>query len=127
MWHELTRQGYQDNKLDLSLDIKSIMETWTLKKGYPVLNITKEQTNSSTKLIITQQWFLLNPASNLYKQKSVYDTYKWFIPVTYTTKSKLNFDFETKPFWLKPNDTERKRLFLFFFADICCHKVFFYF
>ena len=95
------------------------MDSWTLKKGYPVLHINREQTNSSTKLNITQQWFLLNPASNIYKQKDVYDSYQWCIPVTYTSKSKLNFDFESKPFWLKPNDTERKSLFISLLNALC--------
>ena len=33
LWSELTNQGHLDLALDKSLDIKSIMDTWTLKKG----------------------------------------------------------------------------------------------
>jgi aminopeptidase N len=32
-----------------------------------------------------------------------YDTYKWYVPFTYTTKTELNFSFETKPVWLTPS------------------------
>jgi len=33
LWSELTNQGHLDLVLDKSLSIKSIMDTWTLKKG----------------------------------------------------------------------------------------------
>jgi aminopeptidase N len=106
LWHELTIQGHKDYSLDLTLNIKTIMDTWTLKMGYPVVYIIKhvDLTNNSTYLLISQKWFLLNPMSKFYKQPKIYDTYKWFVPFTYTTKYELNFEFESKPFWIKPND-----------------------
>jgi hypothetical protein len=63
-----------------------------------------------TKLVIKQKWFLLNPLSKLLlkSSSSIYETYKWYVPFTFTTKSKLNFDFETKPYWLKPNEFQCK-------------------
>jgi len=36
LWKELTNQGHADNTLQANLTIKEIMDTWTLKKGYPV-------------------------------------------------------------------------------------------
>ena len=107
LWHELTVQGHTDYTLDSTLSIKTIMDTWTLKMGYPVVNIRKhvDLPDNSTHLLISQKWFLLNPMSKFYKQPKIYDTYKWFIPFTYTIKNELNFEFESKPFWIKPNDT----------------------
>ena len=35
------------------------MDTWTLKKGYPVVMIDRDYENNKAKL--TQKWFLLNP------------------------------------------------------------------
>ena len=114
LWHELTLQGHKENKLDLSLSVKTIMDSWTLKKGYPVVfvkrifdvNESNETSTTTSELVVTQRWFLLNPSSKAYNQKSVYTNYKWYVPFTYTTKSELNFEFESKPYWLMPNDTE---------------------
>jgi aminopeptidase N len=33
LWQELTNQGHIDNTLDRNLDVKNIMDSWTLKKG----------------------------------------------------------------------------------------------
>ena len=41
LWHELTLQGHTDKTLDSNLNIKTIMDSWTLKMGYPVVNIEK--------------------------------------------------------------------------------------
>ena len=89
------------------------MDSWTLKKGYPVISIKRlDFENSSeataTVLVIKQNWFLLNPLAKSYKQKSVFDSYRWYVPFTFTRKSELNFEFESKPYWLMPNQTESK-------------------
>jgi aminopeptidase N len=107
LWEELTLQGHVDGVLDSNLTIKEIMDTWTLQKGYPVVIINRVDGN---KIQIKQQWFLLNPLNKMQqgKNRTVYASYRWYVPFTYTTKSELNFHFETKPVWLKPNDSERK-------------------
>ena len=142
-------QAHIDNTLERNMDVKKIMDSWTLKKGlkfwiklsfalinynllisfiknkkgYPVVQIVINRVitsfNSSQKLFnitnfydttlnIKQKWFLLNPLSKplLPSFSSLYNSYKWYIPLTFTTKSKLNFDFENRPYWLKPNDLE---------------------
>ena len=114
LWDQLTIQGKKDNKLDSNLDIKTIMDSWTLKKGYPVINIKRldfenSSEATSTLLILKQSWFLLNPLSKVYKQKELYHIFKWFVPFTFTRKSELNFAFESKPYWLTPNQTESKK------------------
>ncbi len=132
LWQELTNQGHIDSTLDRGLSVKLIMDSWTLKKGYPVVHIERilaqdqqvQQPLGSnatvlyeTTLRIKQKWFLLNPLSKMLTPGSVglYNSYKWYVPFTFTTKSKLNFDFETKPFWLKPNDAQCKyKIFIFF-------------
>lgn len=107
LWKELTKQGHIDGVLDTNLDIKEIMDTWTLQKGYPVVQIDRLAGN---RIQIKQQWFLLNPLNKLQssQNKSEYESYRWYVPFTYTTSNELNFQFEAKPVWLKPNQTERK-------------------
>ena len=102
LWEELTKQAHLDETLDSSLNIKDIMDTWTLQKGYPVVYLdTKYSTDNETIISIKQNWFLLN---NLNKTNET-NKYKWYIPFTYTTSNELNFNFESKPIWLKPNDS----------------------
>ena len=78
------------------------MDTWTLKKGYPVVMIDRDYENNKAKL--TQKWFLLNPE----KQYAIEGTQKWYIPFTHTTQRGLinSFTFEAAPYWLKPEDND---------------------
>lgn len=107
LWTEFTRQGHVDKTLDVSLDIKDIMDTWTLKKGYPIVTVTR-RTDNPRIVSVKQDWFLLNRLSKFYgqEQSKFYSNYKWYVPFTFTTKTLANYSFESKPFWLKPNDTE---------------------
>ena len=79
LWSELTTQGHNDKTLDLNLDVKTIMDSWTLKMGYPVVTIRKELniTDNLYVLKITQQWFLLNPLNKMNNQRKLFDTFKW--------------------------------------------------
>jgi glutamyl aminopeptidase len=84
------------------------MDTWTLQKGYPVLQIDR----NGTKLKLTQKWFLLNPLNSAQNNSIEYKKYKWYIPFTYTTKKIQDFDIESRPNWFNKNDAE---CILFFF------------
>lgn len=108
LWSELTSQGHLDSNLNRNLNIKSIMDTWTLQKGYPVVYVERVNTNRQRVTYkLTQKWFLLNPQSKMLNSKA-YSNYKWYVPFTYTSKSMLAFDFESPPFWLLPSDNESK-------------------
>ena len=75
LWEELTVQAHIDQTLDKSLDLKDIMHSWTLRKGYPVLDIFRE----SNKLVLTQRWFLLNPLNKIERENATeYQEYRWF-------------------------------------------------
>ena len=105
LWSELTEQAYADGTLDKSLNVTAIMNTWTLQKGYPVLNIKR----MANKLELTQNWFLLNRLNKVENNPSEYDSYKWYVPFTFTTKNLRNFSFESKTYWLKPTDTKSRK------------------
>ena len=49
-----------------SIDVKQIMDTWTLQMGYPVVTVTREYGRSDGNLHFRtkQERFLLNPHSN---------------------------------------------------------------
>jgi aminopeptidase N len=103
LWDELTKQAYNDSKLDHSLNITSIMNTWTLKKGYPVVSIVRNY--SENLMTLRQEWFLLNPLNKV--SVTELRNYKWFIPFTYTTQSELSFELESNVTWFEPEYTER--------------------
>ncbi|CAF4526114.1 unnamed protein product, partial [Rotaria sp. Silwood2] len=82
--------------------IKTIMDTWTLQEGYPLLIVTRNNTDNSISL--SQKRYLLDPqASN---QTSAYVNpftsfpFQWYIPFNYMTSTRRSsFD------WLAPNQT----------------------
>ena len=46
----MTKQAYIDKTLSEKLSVKLIMDTWTLKKGYPVVMIDRDYENNKAKL-----------------------------------------------------------------------------
>lgn len=61
------------------MDVKTIMDTWTLQMGFPLVTINRGK--SSGKATATQKHFLLDPNANV-TVSSPYD-YKWYVPLTY--------------------------------------------
>ncbi len=47
---------------------------------------------------------------NIYNYENNFSNYliHRYVPFTFTRKSELNFAFESKPYWLMPNQTESK-------------------
>jgi len=76
---------------NLNIDVKTVMDTWTTKAGYPVVSIV---INDNGVLNITQERFLLR---NLDKTST---NITWFVPITFATQSKPNFNNMTPKFWL---------------------------
>ena len=107
LWLYLTTRAHADGTLDKSLTVKQIMDTWTLQMGYPVVHVERSK-QSKDKLVLNQQWFLLNPLSKFREPNNpVYASYKWFVPFTYTTRKEGLFVFESNVTWLKPTDIDR--------------------
>ncbi|SPP82441.1 thyrotropin-releasing hormone-degrading ectoenzyme [Drosophila guanche] len=69
------------NSLPEFADIKTIMDTWILQSGYPVLNVRR-----NASLVLTQNHFSFNESRRE----------RWWIPLTYTTQSEQNFS-DTRP------------------------------
>uniref|UniRef100_A0A1B0AL91 Peptidase M1 membrane alanine aminopeptidase domain-containing protein n=1 Tax=Glossina palpalis gambiensis TaxID=67801 RepID=A0A1B0AL91_9MUSC len=72
------------DNLNLGIDVKTIMGTWTEQMGLPVVNV--EQLDAVTWRL-TQKRFFSNPQD----YDGVYDDspfdYKWSIPITYKTSA----------------------------------------
>jgi aminopeptidase N len=75
------------------------MKNWTNKKGYPVVQITR---NGNNQLSLSQRWFLLISSKKISSNLTEYNSYKWWIPVSLTSSDELDFNFEKRPIWLDP-------------------------
>ena len=81
LWNALSKSS---NK-----DIKTLMEQWTTKSGFPLILVSEE----NDKIKISQEKFSYNPENN--------DQSEWIVPIKYNslinnTKSKQTHLLETK-------------------------------
>ncbi|XP_032687648.1 putative aminopeptidase-2 [Odontomachus brunneus] len=75
--------------------VKTIMDTWTTKAGYPVVSVA---INDEGVLHVTQERFFLR---NLNKTST---DITWWVPLTWTSQSKSNFDNTTTKYWLSTKE-----------------------
>lgn len=92
LWNTWTKSGHKHDTLPKELDIKTIMDTFTLQAGYPVLQVHKNETN----FILTQSRYKL-PSND------PNDTSKWFIPITFSTKNIPQSEIPKK--WFRNDET----------------------
>ncbi|XP_071627911.1 aminopeptidase N-like [Temnothorax longispinosus] len=83
----------------MNIRIKEVMDMWIVQNRYPVLNVTMNYHTGNYKtageLVITQKCFHATEGTNN----------KWWIPITYTDESRLNFSNTMPIFWLEPDET----------------------
>ncbi|GAB0092441.1 Aminopeptidase [Sergentomyia squamirostris] len=94
LWQTMSELGHKFQVLPPELEVKDIMDTWTVKAGYPILSVMRNGTN----LVITQQRYMLPQADA--KDKS-----RWFVPITFLSPS-LPVTSETPSYWMTENDDE---------------------
>lgn len=77
LWDIMTVQGHLHQILPVDYDIKTIMDTWTLQPGFPVVTVTRSANSSDIKL--TQHRFnLTSPNAS--------DSSLWFIPINFESQ-----------------------------------------
>jgi len=78
--------------------VQDFFEPWTTQPGYPVINVTI----TNDIITVTQERFLLKEAEE--------SELKWYVPLTWTTKSEAPGGFEntTPKEWILPNETSKQ-------------------
>lgn len=104
LWNALTNQAQADGKNHI--DVKDIMDTWTLQMNYPVVTVTRDFQNLN-QVHVRQERFLIDPtAEDLGRFSSPYN-YKWTVPLTITSSNTKNFDStDGDVHWLYKEDTQ---------------------
>ncbi|CAF3448231.1 unnamed protein product [Rotaria socialis] len=82
--------------------VKTIMDTWTLQEGYPLLTVTRSNIDNSISL--SQKRYLLDPRTSnqtsIYVNPFTFFPFQWYIPFNYmTSMGSSSFN------WLAPNQT----------------------
>ncbi|XP_033167366.1 aminopeptidase N isoform X1 [Drosophila mauritiana] len=83
LWHFLTIEAKSSGLLDNSRSVKEIMDTWTLQTGYPVVKVSRHPNSDVIRL--EQVRFVY---TNTTRED---ESLLWYIPITFTTDSQLNF------------------------------------
>lgn len=91
LWNVFTYAGHKQGTLPKDFTVKEIMDSYTLQAGYPVLEVKQNGTN----IILTQTRYIL--PSNQHN-----DTSKWFIPITFSTRSQQGGAIPSA--WFKANE-----------------------
>ncbi|XP_069101890.1 uncharacterized protein [Argopecten irradians] len=85
LWYAMGNQTIKDGH---AMDVKAIMDTWTLQMNFPVVTVTRLD---GSKVKVTQNRYLRNPdAKDPGRFTSKYG-YTWTIPLTFTTSDNPNF------------------------------------
>ncbi|XP_064118220.1 aminopeptidase N-like isoform X2 [Macrobrachium nipponense] len=96
LWEFLTNAAHEEGTLPLDLTVKTIMDTWTLQKGFPLVTVVRNGNNSAK---ITQEQFYLD------KQTLHEHRQRWWIPATYTSQENLSFEDTRVKFWIHEKET----------------------
>ncbi|XP_077980593.1 aminopeptidase N-like [Glandiceps talaboti] len=90
---------------DKGNDVKTIMDTWSLQAGHPLVTVTRTDTD---KAVITQTHYLLDPNDEPSEEYGTFG-YEWYVPLTYTHQSR-NQIYQPLEAWLTPGESETEIL-----------------
>ncbi|XP_063887402.1 aminopeptidase N-like [Scylla paramamosain] len=100
LWDFLTQAAHQDLTLAKDVTVKTIMDTWTLQMGYPVVKVTRSA--DGTSATVTQERFLLRKDAN----STDTHVYRWWVPLSYTTQATADFSKTAPSRWLSKTDSK---------------------
>merc|ERR1719464_939165 len=104
LWHYLTEQAHRDKTLPVDMDVKTVMDTWTLQMGFPVIAVTRDYNSGTAD--VRQSRFLFSTSAP--ESSSTSPAYRWWVPITFAPAGG-NFNDTFPKAWLR-EDQERKRV-----------------
>ena len=96
LWRALEAAALEDDSFLGGYGMGTIMESWSLQKGYPIVNV--QMGDGENQLTLTQERYFLDP--NLGSAPE-----QWYIPINYAL---AGGDFDTIPppsLWMGPNSS----------------------
>ncbi|XP_017008819.3 aminopeptidase Ey-like isoform X2 [Drosophila takahashii] len=94
LWVSLTQAAHRNGSLPRNYEIKTIMDSWTLQTGYPVVNVTRDYTAKSARL--SQERYLRN--TQIPRDQRVGC---WWVPLSYTTEKEKDFSNTVPKAWME--------------------------
>lgn len=94
LWECLTEEAHKQDSLPKNVTVKQIMDAWTLQTGYPVITVNRDYKKQTAE--ITQVRYL----ADAIRSRQDLDTC-WWVPLSYTTKSELDFNNTQPEAWLE--------------------------
>lgn len=95
LWAALQTQIKRANPSQ-SISVKTVMDTWTTKAGYPVVSVTIDDKGA---VHVAQKRFLLRNLNDTSTNVT------WWVPLTWQTQSKSDFNDLTVRHWLNTSET----------------------
>ncbi|XP_039290198.1 aminopeptidase N isoform X3 [Nilaparvata lugens] len=96
LWRAVTVEAA--SSLPQGVDVKQIMDTWTLLPGFPVVTVHRDY-EQGTASVTQERYFVLNEFTS---------EDKWWVPVSYTTQSEMDFNNTQPKIWLEPSKPTKK-------------------
>ena len=78
------------------MDVKTIMDTWTLQIGFPVINVVRSYRDNTAR--ITQERFLVGKDS---------EDISWWVPITFTAAGDT-FENTYSKLWMKQSEKSKE-------------------
>jgi len=102
LWRHLTVQGHKDKHLPVDLDVKTIMDTWTLQMGFPVVTVKRNYEDKTAH--VTQERFLIGKSKENTNESK---PYSWWIPLTFTAAGE-SFENTYSENWMKEGEQSKE-------------------
>ncbi|KAJ8889370.1 hypothetical protein PR048_008869 [Dryococelus australis] len=96
LFSSLDEEWLQDSP-ERPVSVAEVMNTWTLQNGYPLITVTRDYNTGA--VTVTQEWFLLQSSESS-------DDRRWWVPLTYTSQSQIDFSNTSTRQWINSSESE---------------------
>ncbi|XP_066270939.1 thyrotropin-releasing hormone-degrading ectoenzyme-like [Branchiostoma lanceolatum] len=115
LWQCLTEAAQEDGR---NVQVKEVMDTWTLQMGFPVVTVTRDYSNG--RVTVSQRHFLYDPEVNV--SNSLRNNV-WQVPLTFMSRDSGNVSRDNggvsthDVFWLRKREGTALELLVSIYED----------